>query len=178
MKHSRRLQRGFTLIEIMVVTVIIGILATLVSLSIGNRALDDRMEVEARRLVQVLQLAQEEAEIKGVILGLRFTEEQVQLLALDEERKWSQYAAAGPLRSRALPQPFTVELFIEGRAVPPASALEDGADSDNEPQVLLLSSGEVTAFGLNLRAPGHQPYFRLDADALGQFVMTRKEGSP
>ena len=161
----------------MVVTVIIGILATLVTLSIGNRALDDRMEVEAGRLQRVLQLALEEAEMKGLVLGLRFTEERIELLALDEERRWSEYTQAGPLRSRSLSPPFYVELFIEGRAVPPASDSTDSKDEEIEPQILLLSSGEITAFGLNLRAPGHKPYFRLDADALGRFALARKEST-
>lgn len=171
-----RAQAAFTLIEIMVVVVIIGILATLVSLSMGNRALDDRMQVEAQRLQRVLQLALEEAEMKGIDLGLRFASDRIQLLALDADREWIEYTETGPLRSRELPPPFAVELFVEGRALPPA-ADGDGARKI-EPQVLLLSSGEVTAFGLNLRAPGYKPYYRLDADALGQLKLERKDGSP
>lgn len=161
----------------MVVVVIIGILATLVSLSVGNRALDDRMELEANRLNRILQLASEEAETKGIEIGFRYTEDKFQLLALDKDGRWADYTESGPLRSREVPAPFYLELFIEGRAVPPAQDSQD-REKKIEPQAILLSSGEVTAFTLNLRARGYKPFFKLNADALGKFVLNRKEAAP
>ena len=58
--------RGFTLIEIMVVMVIIGIMALMIGLSVGNRSSEDRMEAEARRIQQLLQFASDEAQAKGL----------------------------------------------------------------------------------------------------------------
>lgn len=170
----RQAQAGFTLIEIMVVVFIMGILISMASLSMGNRSAEERMDVEARRMQRVLELAIEEAELKGVDLGLRLTAEELQVLALDQERNWVQYAEAGPLRTREIPPPFSLQLFVEGRAVPPAVD-ETDKDKKLEPQVMLLSSGEVTAFSLDLKAAGMKAYYRLDADALGKLKLEHKE---
>ena len=62
---------GFTLLELLVVMVIIGVLATLVSLTVSGRAVDDRMQAESRRLEQLLQLASDEAQAQHAREGQR-----------------------------------------------------------------------------------------------------------
>jgi len=165
---------GFTLLELLVVIAIIGIIATFATLSIGNRALDDRLEVESNRLEEVLKLASEEAETKGLEIGFRYTQEQYQFLAIDKDGHWGPYTATGPLRARTIPDPFYLELRVEDRTVSPAT---DTADNKNkiEPQILLLSSGEVTAFTLDIKAQNYAPYYRISADALGKFERARHD---
>ncbi len=170
---------GFTLIEIMVVIVIIGILVTFVSLSIGNRALDDRMEAEARRLEKLMQLAADEAQIQGMELGFRHTEQGYEFLGIGTEGKWTTLAEVGSLRPREITEPFYLELRVEGRLIKPALPEEPGEDEDDKddtgtaPQVLLLSSGEMSAFTLDLKARHYASYFRLEGDALGKLKLER-----
>lgn len=161
---------GFTLLEVLVVVLIIGIIVTFAMLSLGSRALDDQLETEARRLQQLFALANEEAAVQGADFGWRQTREGYEFLALDESGQWAGIAA-GPLRARALAEPLYLELRVEGRAVPPA------AQGEALPQVLLLSSGDTTAFRVDLRAAGYQPYFRLEGDALGRLRMARQDAS-
>jgi len=123
---------GFTLIEIMVVIVIIGILVTFVSLSIGNRALDDRMEAEARRLEKLMQLAADEAQIQGMELGFRHTEQGYEFLGIGTEGKWTTLAEVGSLRPREITEPFYLELRVEGRLIKPALPEEPGEDVARE----------------------------------------------
>ena len=158
---------GFTLLELLVVIVIIGILATFATLSIGNRALDDRLEVESQRLEQIMKLASEEAETKGIEIGFRYTQEQYEFLAIDKDGHWATYT------TRKIPQPFYLELRIEDRPVAPASDAPDSKDKKIEPQILLLSSGEVTAFTLDIKAENYAPYYHLQADTLGKFTRER-----
>ncbi|MBX6421015.1 MAG: type II secretion system minor pseudopilin GspH [Nevskia sp.] len=177
---GRRVRRfsGFTLIEVMVVTIIIALLATLVTLSIGNRDLDERMTLEAQRLEQLLKLAQDEAALKGIAIGVRFDADGYRFLAMDDKRQWDDYDKEGVLRPRRLPAPLYLVLQVEGQPVPAPDAQKPpsasgppnagGAATTPAPQVLILPGGESTAFAVELRAPGDSLYYRLESDDLGR----------
>lgn len=174
---------GFTLLELLVVIVIIGVLATLVSLSVSGRAVDDRMQAESRRLEQLLQLATDESQAKGLELGFRVTTEGVEFLAPDgRSGQWS-VIEEGLFRPRTIASPFGLELRIDGRLQRPAvpvnsespapTALELDEERRVEPQVLILSSGEVTAFTLDVLLPDNPAVYRVEGTALGQFSTAR-----
>lgn len=167
---------GFTLFEILVVTVIIGIIATFAVLSIGSRALDDRLDTEARRLQELLALASDEALLQGLDLGFVQTPDGYAFLQLKEGR-WVP-AEATPLRPRRIEEPFYLKLTVEGRAVTPLRIDPDDKEQRDalKPQVLLLSSGEATAFTLDLRARDFAPHYLLQGDALGRLKLERKDG--
>lgn len=172
---------GFTLIEILIVLVIIGILAAVVGIKIGNRALDDRLQNEAMRFDQLVQLAQEETQVKGIALGLRFTTSGYEFLGLNDKGVWAGYDS-GVLRARRIEQPFYAELHVEGRMVPPAQdqkpADPRGLKTDDKnkllPQILLLPGGETTAFAVDLKAQNYPSWFHIEADALGRLHMERQ----
>ncbi len=174
----------------MVVILIIGVMVTFASLSIGSRVNEDKLENEARRAEQVLKLASEEAEAKGLEIGLRFTSGGYRLLTLDSNRQWQDYELGGPLRRRVFAAPFGLELRVEGKPVvlPPELSAEEERElalsaelkgqRENDaqrivPQVLLLSSGEITPFALQMTAPGLTAGYRIEADALGRLKLVR-----
>ncbi|HEX4896384.1 MAG TPA: type II secretion system minor pseudopilin GspH [Solimonas sp.] len=178
--RSRSLQRGFTLIEILVVVLIIGVLLSFATLSIGNRALGDKLDTEARRSEALFRLALDEASLKGYEIGYRLTTTRQEFLAIGPEGRWIPIPD-GPLRPRLLPQPIELRLRIEGRPVPPAAEAEADEDSKAppvQPQVLLMSSGEATAFTLDLSAPGLEQGWRLEADMLGSLKLSPQDRSP
>ena len=162
-------QRGFTLLEILVVVVIVGVLVTFATLSVGGRSLDDRLEFEARRLEKTFQLALEEAEIKGLLIGFRYTPDRYEFVGLNAEGKWAAYAESGPFRARALTRPFEILLSVEGRPVPPA---QDPKDEESEPEP---SPGTAQRpHGLLLRVIAHQ-FVRLDGVELHASCLSRKQ---
>jgi len=181
--HAGERSRGFTLLELLVIILIIGIIVTFASLSIGNRALDDRLEAESKRLEQLLRLAEDEADLKGVAIGLQFTDTGYRFLVTDNNNRWVDYATSGILRPRALLEPFYAELRMEGRLIPPVKldSAEVRAGDDEarakavKPQVLLLPGGQLTAFTLDIKAPNYPSYFRIEGDTLGRIKRDRKQ---
>lgn len=171
---------GFTLLELLVVLVIIGVLATMVSLAVSGRAVDDRMQAEARRIESLIRLASDEVQAKGFELGVRATESGFEFLTLDNSSQWSSLPD-GPFRPRQVQEPFYLELRIEGRLIKPAAtapAEENGrkaAPPKLVPQVLILSTGEMTAFTLDLKLKDLRTYYRVEGDALGQLKSERRE---
>jgi len=183
-----RSQRGFTLIELIVVIVLIGILATFAVISVGNRAAQDRLENEAKRMQALLQLAADEAEMKGLQIGLRISVSGYQFVTIDDKHHWAPYAASGPLRARPWEPGIAVDLHIDGHLVAPAADLppqeqqksesEDSNDPAKDPlrpQVLLLSSGEMTPFSLDLKAQGVSSYYHFEGNMLGNLQVERRE---
>lgn len=164
---------GFTLLEILVVVAIIAVLASIAVLSIGSRALDDRLDTEARRLRELITLAADEAVTQGAELGFVHTADGYGFLAL-KDGHWLPLEDGGALRGRALQDPFYIELRVEGRPVKPVP-LDPDDKVELKPQILLLSSGETTAFSLDLRAREFAPHYRLEGDALGRLKLERRD---
>ena len=169
---SRLPPDGFTLLEILIVVLIMGMMATFAVLSIGGRALDDRMDTEARRLDELLLLAADEAVLQGVELGFVYTTDGYAFLTL-KDGEWIPVPNFESLRPRTLADPFYLELRVEDRPVPPVKM--DEPKEKLKPQVTLLSSGESTGFSLRVRAHDYGVYFQIDGDAMGRMKMERKE---
>jgi general secretion pathway protein H len=193
--------RGFTLIEIMVVMVIIAVLASLVTLSVSGRAVDDRMEAESRRLEQLFRIASDEAQAKGVELGFRHTPKGFEFVTPDASTGRWRLLEDGMFRPREVLEPFYLELRIDGRVVKPVApaphASKKNADDAEEapepqrrlsrqdeeeerkkaeatqPQILILSTGEMTAFTLDLKLKDLPNYYRLEGNALGELHTHR-----
>lgn len=164
--------RGFTLLEILVVVLIVGIIAAFAVIGIGGRSIDDRLDLEARRLNELLALAAEEAVLQGAEYGFRVTTEGYEFVRLNPgDGSWAPFDE-GVLRPRGLDEPFYLELSVDGRRAAPADP--DATDPPPVPQVLLLSSGEVTAFSLTVRARSHPAWFTLDGDVLGRLKLERQ----
>lgn len=176
--------------------VIIGVLATLVSLAVSGRAVDDRMQAESRRLEELLRLASDEAQAKGLELGFRQTTEGFEFLTPDTDSPRWVVVAEGMFRPRQIAEPFYLELRVDGRLLRPAvsvaaetvaedktdtapdsgqSAIQQDAAKRIEPQLLILSSGEMTAFTLDLKLKDHPQFYRVEGSELGQLSSGRRE---
>lgn len=189
-RRPRRRPSGFTLLELLVVMVIIGVLATLVSLAVSGRAVDDRMQAESRRMEELLRLASDEAQAKGLELGFRQTTEGFEFLTPDTDSPRWIVVADGMFRPRQVPAPFFLELRVDGRLLrpsPPSAKLDAEKDKEKEdprkkedpskriePQVLILSSGEMTAFTLDLKLKGNPQFYRVEGSELGELKSQRQ----
>ena len=144
---------GFTLIEVMVVVLIIGITVSLAVLSISSG--EQPVETEARRLKVLLGLVREESILQGRNLGLRFKADGYQFFALTG-REWVPLEEDQMLRQREMPAELRLELEAEGEHFVFFPSDDDKDDKDkgakqDTPQVYFLASGEVSPFSLTLR---------------------------
>ena len=158
----------------MVVLVLIGIIFTFAMLSFGGDEYAELMEQESHRMTTLLELASDEAVLRGEELAVLFSEDGYEFLILIENR-WQATEEDGLLKAYTLPPGVELRLEIEGE--PPiltaaaAAEDEDREDRDEneplEPQVFILSSGEMTPFTVILES--HQSRFRyhLTASLLG-----------
>jgi len=150
------LQRGFTLLELMVVIVIIGVILTFAGLSTGGDSRAEQMRREATRLMAVIDMASEQAIMRSEQLAIRFGDEDYEFMLL-QEGKWAALQDDGPLRARELPK---------GNP-PPGLQAED----TEAPQVFLLSSGEMTPFTLTFSAPESEQRYVVKASLLGRLEL-------
>ncbi len=153
-------QQGFTLIELLVVVVIVAILFTYTTLAIRGNSAEDFIKEEAQRLERLVQLAMEEAILRGEEYGLEVYVDGYRFLRFSEN-EWLPLASDRILRERKLSHDIELEMRLEDTAISMATALDAMSDNkveldDNideaedaekvtvKPQVFLLSSGEIT----------------------------------
>jgi general secretion pathway protein H len=122
--------RGFTLIEVLVVVVLMVIVVGMVGLKIGG---DEGRAVrqEADRLSVLLQTAQQEAILQGKVLALALQSEGYEFQGLNDKRKFS--VLNDPvLRPRELPLAMTI-----------LSITLDGVPAEKDPRIILYPTGEL-----------------------------------
>jgi general secretion pathway protein H len=104
---------GFTLIELMIVIVIIGVLATAVALNFTGESRQSLLNKETERLQQRIQLASELAMMKQLELGL-FIDEEGYRFMLFEQDKWQIVLQPATLAEHKFAKGMGFELELEG----------------------------------------------------------------
>ena len=143
-------QRGFTLIEILVAVMIIGILLVSVMLSSTLAWGDRELENERDRILAISDHLRDQAALQNREYGLRIFEGGYGFLAWSpRDGLWLTDEQDELLRERKLPKGLTMKLRIEGR---PVVLPEAAVDADQlKPQILLYSSGDLNSFDLEIR---------------------------
>ncbi|RON10744.1 type II secretion system protein GspH [Pseudomonas brassicacearum] len=152
----RQACRGFTLLELMVVMVLIGVLLGMVSLATGTSPARLARQ-EANGLIQLLQALREQAVLEGREYGLRLEPEGYQVLALYGQ----DWRPAG--RAYRLPEGLQLRLEQSGQ-------MSTLAGRPGQPHLVLLSSDESSAFTLHLQAD-QQSLISLSSDGLNEAAL-------
>jgi len=163
-------ERGFTLIEIMVVVVIVAVLMGAVTLSFPKTG-DDLLQEQADRFTALLALSQDEAILQSRDLALAIEEKNYSFFARseneNEEDQWQAYSSA-PLVPRELIGGVEAELLLDGISI------KLPKPDKVKPQVLILSSGEITPFTLVLAYP-QKSSMTIKVNAVGEIDRVFKQ---
>jgi general secretion pathway protein H len=155
---------GFTLVEVMLVMLLIGLLATTVVMNFSGESREERLEKEAERFQQLFQFVAETAMLKQQEWGLYVLPDRYGFLYYDNnEGKWAEADEPAGLRQYTLPRDIALTLELEGLPGEETNLLsqldwqlDDDEQSDEDskipvlPQVFVLSSGEISPFQLLL----------------------------
>jgi general secretion pathway protein H len=162
--------RGFSLIEVLVVVVILGVVVGAVALSVGGGA-SRELEVQATRLQALLRLGCEQSELTGRDLGIFLSRDRIEFAWRGPDR-WYPLTDAPrePLRPRQLDDGVEWSLERDGERL----GLLDDAPAD--PQLLCLSSGELSPFQIELSRADVPERWQLEGRPDGQVLRERWDG--
>ena len=166
--RARADSAGFTLIEIMVVVVIIGVVAALMVLSFTLTGRDRELEKESDRLFALFTYAREQAELQTREYGVLFQDDGYEFLTYDVRRAiWRSVPDDEALVARRLPDGLGVKLTVEARPV----VLTRPKDArDKTPQVMIFSNGDLTSFAATLEREGGLRSVTVTQDDQGQVI--------
>ena len=181
-----RRSSGFSLIEILVVIVIIGIISGIALLSLGILGDDRQLQTEARRLTSLVEVAQDEAMMQGREFGVEFMNDAYRFVEYDPFiNQWGELIGDEMLRLRELPDDVEFILMLEGQRVllenDPArfEDPEEAADRDltetYSPHVYIFSSGDITPYDLEIRRRNDNETVAIKSDLTGAVEVVTGE---
>jgi general secretion pathway protein H len=159
------------------VVAIIGLLVQAVALSWRSIGNDQELQQETGRLRGMIDLLNEEALMQGRDYGIMFTQTGYRFYVFDyQQLQWVVPQADRLLETHALRPLLSLRLVLDGREVLLDRDFESQDDGETPaPQVMLLSSGEVTPFTIEMGRDGIEGSFELTAELNGD-IQVLQEG--
>lgn len=156
-------QSGFTLIEVMLVVLIMGLMIGVIFYTVDSSSAQKKLKRSAEKFIALTQVSLDKATLAGRDFGIAFSQDKYHFVELVEQR-WQ--IARDPLLSEQSLEQIDMTLEVEGFEWLPDldSFSSNDIFSDREinreldeqekphiPQLLILSSGELTPFVLKFR---------------------------
>lgn len=158
-------QPGFSLIEILVVLIIIGIVVSFALLAAGNFGQDRKVKAFAEQITHTLILLEQQAVLEPSILGVHVSDNKIVYYRYvsDEQHhaQWQEIQNERLLKAMHLSQ---VKINITETK---SSGLASGKSVS--PQIIFFPSGEFTPFTLELRAD--DVYWRIEGKQQGSIKL-------
>ena len=180
-------QKGFTLLEVMVVLTIIALILGMATLSSGGNEQKQEAQQQALRLIAQFDAYRNEAVFQNIDLGLAMDGQSTQLLTFIniqspqqiegksteeisqlKDNPWSPYAG-NLINATELPETLFFNVFLEDKPIDFAELVND---DEVKPAILFLSSDEYTPFKMNLQNQHDESFsIIIEGDGFSRFQM-------
>jgi len=151
------LERGYTLIEILIVMVIISIVAMTAVLSIhvnDNR----RLSALAHEIANLISLTEEEALLRPAVLAFVPSQQGFGFVKYDNDKHQWQALLQKPLDTHVLPNDIELILKIHDKVVP----------VDSAPQLIFSTNGDITPFIILLGIKDKPSHYQITGESNGE----------
>lgn len=172
--NSLKQVTGFTLIEVMLVIVVIGIMVSVIGVNFTNDSPDKKLASESARFAGIFDIATEYGMLNNVELGVVIEKSGYQIVGYDGTR-WAEIPNQPAFTYHQFPEgieaelvfddlPLEASLFDSQAFIEQQQELQEQREQENErtsnnreekvieplPQIYLLSGGDITPFSLIL----------------------------
>src|ERR1700689_4665566 len=145
--------KGFTLVEILVVIVIMAVVISITVLSVSSTGRDSQLDEETRRIEGLIGLLHERALLEGRDFGLRLEPAAYEFVVYDSHRdRWTAFDQEHEFRRRELPKGVSFQLQLDSQIVviKPIDRTLASDEPPPGPQVAIAATGDGTPFRLTL----------------------------
>ncbi len=173
---------GFTLIEILVAVLIIGIVMSVAVLSLSLAGDDREVKKESRRLTSLIEVAQTDAMMQGREFGIEFMSSAYRFVEFDaENNRWVEPLGDDSLKLWQLPDDYEVTLYVDDAEIlldpePKALSSDDRQpQAEYQPHLFVFSSGDSTPFQLMITRRTDGVSAAIEGDFLGNLDTIEPE---
>lgn len=133
------LHRGFTLVEILVVLIIIGLVSSIIVIHRGSSHSNREIHLFARLLQSQMQVAREQSIVQMSVLGIRFTQKNYAFYRYHDKP----HPTWNPLHE--------TDHFWRLYTIPSNIQITVDLSNSQQAQIIFLPNGEITPFIITLK---------------------------
>ena len=184
-------QTGFTLMEVLLVVLLMGLAASAVTLSMGGGGQKQSLDRLAQQFMMSSEMVLDETVLSGHFIGIVIEEDSYEYVFYDEEGNWKPLEQDRLLANRQMEPGIELVLVLDGLPLVQEDEeqdswfdeplIEKSADEKKkypEPQILLFPSGEMSAFELAFVAKdemGKEIEVVVVGDSLGRLKLNYED---
>ncbi len=160
----RTRHHGYTLIELIIVILIIGLITSVILLRMGTVRFERKVSIFADQVQSFIQVCQQQAILQPAVIGLVFQPDSFQAYYFTdtESPTWRSLAEKDSFwQPRLIPK----DVFLHITASVPVTR------DVITPQVVIQSNGDLTPFVIDLGYVGEPAHYRLTGSDAGDLTL-------